>query len=50
MGGSLTSLLSRLVRRGATRVHLKAAKKDVSSKAIQAAWRNPAPKRLLKSM
>jgi len=34
-------------RRGATSVHLKAAKKDVLSKAIQAAWRNTAPKRLI---
>ena len=36
-------------RRGATSIHLKAAKKDVLKKAIQAAWRNTAPKRLLKS-
>jgi hypothetical protein len=34
-------------RRGATSVNLKAVKKDVLSKAIQAAWRNIAPKRLL---
>jgi hypothetical protein len=34
-------------RRGATSVHLKAAKKDVMGKAIEAAWRNTAPKRLL---
>ena len=34
-------------RRGATTVHLKAAKKDVLSKAIKAAWRNTAPKRLV---
>ena len=34
-------------RRGATSVHLKAAKKDALLKAIQAAWRNTAPKRLL---
>ena len=34
-------------RRGATSVHLKAAKKDALSKAIRAAWRNTAPKRLL---
>ena len=34
-------------RRGATSVDLKAAKKDVLSKAIAAAWRNTAPKRLL---
>jgi len=36
-------------RRGATSVHLKAANKDVLAKAIEAAWRNNAPKRLLKS-
>ena len=34
-------------KRGATSVHLKAAKKDTLTKAIQAAWRNTAPKRLL---
>jgi hypothetical protein len=34
-------------RRGATRVILKVATKDVLLKAIQAAWRNNAPKRLL---
>jgi len=34
-------------RRGATSVILKAAKKDVLRKAIEAAWRNTAPKRLL---
>jgi hypothetical protein len=34
-------------RRGATSVHLKAAKKEVLHKAISAAWRNTAPKRLL---
>jgi hypothetical protein len=34
-------------RRGATSVHLKAAKKETLSEAIQAAWRNTAPKRLL---
>ena len=33
-------------RRGATSVHLKAAKKETLAKAIQAAWRNNAPKRL----
>jgi hypothetical protein len=33
--------------RGATCVHLKAAKKEALSKALQAAWRNTAPKRLL---
>ena len=36
--------------RGATSVHLKAAKKGTLAKAIQAAWRNAAPKRLLKSV
>jgi hypothetical protein len=35
-------------KRGATSVVLKAAKKDVLAKAIQAAWHNAAPKRLLK--
>ncbi len=34
-------------RRGATSVHLKAARKDVMAKAIRAAWRNTAPKGLL---
>jgi len=34
-------------RRGATSVVLKAAKKETLSKAIAAAWRNTAPKRLL---
>jgi hypothetical protein len=34
-------------RRGATSVHLKAAKKETLARAIQAAWRNTAPKRLL---
>jgi hypothetical protein len=34
-------------RGGATSVLLKAAKKETLSKAIQAAWRNTAPKRLL---
>ena len=34
-------------RRGATSVHLKAAKKETLRKAIQSAWRNTAPKRLL---
>jgi hypothetical protein len=37
-------------RRGATTVNLKAAKKETLRKAIQAAWRNTAPKRLLKSI
>src|SRR5579872_2817478 len=35
-------------RRGATSVCLKAAKKGVLATAIRAAWRNNAPKRLLK--
>jgi hypothetical protein len=34
-------------RKGATSVHLKAAKKDILRKALDAAWRNTAPKRLL---
>lgn len=34
-------------RRGATSVILKAAEKDVLAKAIRAAWRNTAPKKLL---
>src|SRR5689334_23383407 len=33
--------------RGATSVYLKAAKKETLEKAIEAAWRNTAPKRLL---
>jgi hypothetical protein len=37
-------------RRGATSVHLKAATKDALAKAIEAAWRNTAPKRLLTSL
>ena len=36
-------------RRGATSVQLKAAKKDALRKAMEAAWRNTTPKRLLKS-
>ena len=34
-------------RRGATSVVLKAARKDILHRAIQAAWRNNAPKRLI---
>src|SRR5579864_6263831 len=34
-------------RRGATSVHLKSARQEVLRKAIEAAWRNTAPKRLL---
>jgi hypothetical protein len=34
-------------RRGATSVHLKAARKETLRKAIQAAWRNIATKHLL---
>ena len=37
-------------RRGATSVHLKAAKKAILAKAIQAAWRNTAPKRLAEKL
>jgi hypothetical protein len=33
-------------KRGATSVFLKAAKKEIVAKAIRAAWRNVAPKRL----
>jgi hypothetical protein len=33
-------------RRGATTVELKSASKDVMARAIAAAWRNSAPKRL----
>jgi hypothetical protein len=33
-------------RRGATTVHLKAASKETLRKALYAAWRNTAPKRL----
>jgi hypothetical protein len=35
-------------RRGATSVVLKAARRDALVKALQAAWRNTAPKRFLK--
>jgi len=34
-------------RKGATSVILKAAKKEILRKAMEAAWRNTAPKRLL---
>jgi hypothetical protein len=34
-------------RGGATSVHLKTAKKEILRKALEAAWRNTAPKRLL---
>src|ERR1700758_3084504 len=34
-------------RRGATSIQLKGASKEVVAKAIQAAWRNTAPKRLI---
>jgi hypothetical protein len=34
-------------RRGATILHLRKAQKEVARKAIEAAWRNVAPKRLL---
>jgi hypothetical protein len=33
-------------RRGATSVHLKTVGKEILQKAIAAAWRNTAPKRL----
>jgi hypothetical protein len=36
-------------RRGATLVHLQPVKKEILSRALEAAWRNTAPKRLLKS-
>jgi len=36
-------------RRGATFVHLELVKKELLAKAIQSAWRNTAPKRLLES-
>jgi hypothetical protein len=34
-------------RRGATYVHLKAAKKDSVQRALAAAWRNTAPRKLI---
>ena len=34
-------------RRGATSVHLKAAKKEIMRQALEAAWRNVAPTRVL---
>jgi hypothetical protein len=34
-------------RRGATSVHLQAAKKEILKRAVESAWRNTAPKRLL---
>jgi len=34
-------------RRGCTHVHLKAAKQGTLRKAMESAWRNTAPKRLL---
>jgi hypothetical protein len=37
-------------RRGATFVHLELVEKENLRKALQAAWRNTAPKRLLKSV
>lgn len=36
-------------RRGATSVYLKTARRDVLASALHAAWRNTAPKRLLKT-
>jgi hypothetical protein len=35
-------------RKGATSVHLKAAKKEPLRRAIESAWRHTAPKRILK--
>ena len=35
-------------RKGATTVHLKSVDKETLNEAISAAWRNTAPKRLLK--
>lgn len=37
-------------RGGATSVHLKVAKKATLQKALQAAWRNTAPKRLVQKI
>ena len=37
-------------RRGATTVHLKAANKETLCKAIEAAWRNTAPKRIAQKL
>jgi hypothetical protein len=37
-------------RRGATSVHLKAVSKETLQKAISAAWRNTAPKRLAEEL
>jgi|SRR5579863_4301266 len=36
-------------RRGATFVHLELVKRETLCQALEAAWRNTAPKRLLKS-
>jgi hypothetical protein len=44
-----TPLIGAWGRRGATTIYLKAARKETLRKAIHAAWRNTAPKRLLKS-
>jgi hypothetical protein len=46
---AFTSVKGNWGLRGATTVHLKAAKKEALGKALQAAWRNTAPKRLLAS-
>lgn len=35
-------------RKGATHVHLKAAKKEIVSEALLAAWRNTAPRELVR--
>jgi hypothetical protein len=37
-------------RRGATTVHLKPARKEIMHRALEAAWRNIAPKRLRQAM
>ena len=36
-------------RHGATSVHLKTVRKEIARTAIEAAWRNVAPKRLLEN-
>ncbi|MFY9912040.1 MAG: MmcQ/YjbR family DNA-binding protein [Candidatus Sulfotelmatobacter sp.] len=37
-------------RRGATSVHLKNARKKILQEAVQAAWRNTAPKRVVEQL
>jgi hypothetical protein len=46
--GAFTPVKGAWGRRGATSVNLKAATKEALEKAVHAAWRNTAPKRLLK--